>query len=111
MINYLDEFPIPAELLPPRLVALLEPAGTERNLRVDVTTRFEFDPYGPNREHVYMIMALAPDSGPGDVSKFDEAGHGVVYFSQPDVTDPGQIREFNPSVPVLASMASSQWSA
>lgn len=108
MINYIDEFPIPAELLPPRLVALLEPAGTDGELRVDVTTRFEFDPYGPNREHIYMIMALAPDAGPGDVSKFDETGHGVVYFSQPAVNGLGQIKEFCPSVSGLDYIVASQ---
>ena len=108
MINYLEDFPIATELLPPRFAALLEPAGIDSNLRIDVTTRFESDPYGPNREHLYMIMALDPDSGPGDVSKFDEAGHGVVYFSQPDVTDFGQIREFNPSVSGLDYIVASQ---
>lgn len=108
MINYLDEFPIPAELLPPRLVALLEPTGTDRNLRIDVTTRFEFDPYGPNREHLHMIMALAPGPGPGDVSKFNETGHGVVYSSQPDVNNLGQLKEFHPSVSGLDYIVASR---
>jgi hypothetical protein len=108
MINYLNEFPIPAELLPPRLIALLQPVGADRGLRVDVTTRFEFDPYGPSREHVYMIMAIAPDSGPGDISKFHEAGHGVVYFSQPDVNSIGEIKEFCPSISGLDYIVASQ---
>lgn len=108
MIDYLDEFPIEVRFLPPRLVALLEPVGLDRNLRVDVTTRFEFDPYGVNREHVYMIMALAPDDGPGDISKYDEAGHGVVYFSQPDVRERGGIKEFSPSISGLDYIVASQ---
>lgn len=110
MIDYLEEFPIPAALLPPRLVAMLKPVGTDRNLRVDVTTRFEFDPYGPNREHLHMIMALSPDPPPGDASKFDEIGHGVVYFSKPDVNALGQIDEFCPSVSGLDYIVASQGS-
>ncbi|RXZ64246.1 hypothetical protein [Pelagerythrobacter rhizovicinus] len=108
MTNYLDEFPIPAELLPPRLFGLLSPVGTESDLRVDVTTRFEVDPYGPGREHVHMIMALASDQGPGDLSKYGETGHGVVYFSQPDVHEFGEIREFQPSVSGLDYIVASQ---
>ena len=96
MIDYLGQFPIAADILPPRLVGLLTPVGSDRNLRVDVTTRFEVDPYRPNREHVFMIMALAPDAGPGDVSHFDETGHGVVYFSQPDVSSMGGLRTSRP---------------
>ncbi|WP_332819149.1 hypothetical protein [Sphingopyxis sp.] len=108
MINYLNEFPIAAEFLPQRLINLLEPVGTDIDLRVEVTTRFEVDPYGPNREHVFMIMALSPTDEPGDISKFDEAGHGVVYFSQPDVKDAGGIKEFNPSVSGLDYVVASQ---
>ena len=89
MINYLDNFPIDSALLPDRLRSLLQPVGKNSTLRVDVTTRFENDPYGPNSEHLYMIMALAPDAGPGIVGEFNEAGDGVVYFSQPDVSDAG----------------------
>ncbi len=55
-----------------------------------------------------MIMAVALDSGPGDVSKFDEAGHGVVCFSQPDVNAIGQIKEFNPSISGLDYIVASQ---
>ncbi|MGV8938653.1 MAG: hypothetical protein ACOH2J_16165 [Allorhizobium sp.] len=57
-IDYLDDFPIDESLLPSRLQALLEPVGMDPELRVDVSTRFEKDPYGPGREHVHMIMAV-----------------------------------------------------
>jgi hypothetical protein len=108
MIDYVDEFPIAEELLPPRLIALLKPIGTEKNLRVNVTTRYEFDPYGPNREYVHMIMALSADAGPGNVSQFDEANHGVVHFSRPDVSERGEIKEFDPSVSGLDYIVASQ---
>lgn len=57
-----------------------------------------------------MIMVLAFGPGPGDVSKSSEAGNGVVYFSQPDVSDLGQIREFDPSVSGLDYIVASQGS-
>jgi hypothetical protein len=98
MINYLEDFPIQSVLLPDRLRALLEPVGTNPNLRVDVTTRFEKDPYGHNSEHVHMIMTLSSDSGPGNVRPFNETGHGVVYFSQPDISECGELKDFNISV-------------
>ena len=98
MIDYLGDFPIGAKLLPPRLRSLLEPVGKSPDLRVDVTTRFEVDPYGPEREHVYMVMALDPNSEPGSVADFDETGHGVVYYSQPDISHAGGLKEFNISV-------------
>lgn len=108
MIDYLSDFPIPAALLPKRLLSLLAPVGDDLDLRVDVTTRFEADPYGPNREHVYMIMALARDEGPGDISDYSEAGDGVVYYSQPDVRELGGIKEFSPSVSGLDYIVASQ---
>ncbi len=98
MIDYLNEFPVGIEFLPLRLRSLLEPVGKNADLRVDVTARFEFDPYGPDREHVHMIMALDPNSGPRNVADFNEAGHGVVYFSQPDINHAGGLNDFNISV-------------
>jgi hypothetical protein len=108
MINYLEDFPIEAAVLPNRLRSLLEPVGKNPNLRVDVTTRYENDPYGPNSEHVHMIMALSPDKGPGIVKTFSETGHGVVYFSQPDISECGGLKEFKISVSGLDYVVMSQ---
>lgn len=98
MTNYLDQFPIDSALLPLRLQLLLQPVGKNPDLRVDVTTRFEHDPYGPAQEHLHMIMALAPDSSPGKVGQFREVGNGVVYSSEPYVTEQGGLKDFNISV-------------
>jgi hypothetical protein len=98
MVDYLKDFPIGPEFLPPRLRSLLEPVGGSPDLRVDVTTRFEFDPYGPACEHVHMIMALDPDPEPRSVAEFNETGDGVVYFSQPDINLAGGLKEFKISV-------------
>ena len=98
MNNYLDEFPISVQILPPRLRALLDPVGTNPDLRVDVSVRFEFDRYGLEQEHVHMIMAISPNSGPSVVSEFNETASGVVYSSQPDVSNAGGLQDFDISV-------------
>lgn len=98
MHNYVDEFPIPDAILPPRLRGLLEPVGVDPALRVDVTTRFDFDHYGPKREYVHMLMAVVPGLQPGLLRRIRETGDGVVYSSRPDVDNEGGIRDFVPSV-------------
>ena len=108
MTDYLNDFPIGREFLPARLRSLLESVGDKPDLRVDVTTRFEFDPYGPAREHVHMIMALDLNSGPRSVSEFDGTGHGVVYFSQPNINHFGGLEDFNISVSGLDYIVMSQ---
>ena len=55
-----------------------------------------------------MIMALAPDAGPGIVGQFRETGDGVVYFSQPDISERGGLRDFNISVSGLDYIVMSQ---
>lgn len=97
-IDYLNEFPIPAAILPPRLQALLEPIGDVPSLRVGVTTRWDNDQYGPNREYVHMIMAVVPESALASVGVVDEASDGVVSFSVPDVEHKGGLATFDPSI-------------
>lgn len=97
-INYLDDFPIDAELLPTRLRALLEPVGLEPAVRVDVSMRFENDPYGPKREHVHMLMAVIPEAEMGTMGQPRATGNGVVAFSTPYVDGPGELAEYVPSV-------------
>ncbi|MBY3201325.1 hypothetical protein [Rhizobium laguerreae] len=97
-INYLDEFPIDAALLPARLRALLEPVGLEPALRVDVSTRFEYDPYGPAREHVHMVMAVMAEAEMATMGQPDATGNGVVEFSTPHVEASGALREYVPSI-------------
>lgn len=97
-INYLDEFPIEKEFLPGRLRALLEPVGLEPTLRVDVSTRFESDPYGPAREHVHMVMAVMPEAEMVKMGQPNATGDGVVAFSTPYVEALGALRDYTPSI-------------
>jgi len=106
--DYVSELPIPSALVPPRLRALLEPVGDSPQLRVEVSSRYEFDPYGPSRECAHMIMALAPTPGPGLFRAIRETGDGVVYFSQPDINVQGGLAEFEPSISGLDYIVASR---
>lgn len=97
-IDYLADFPIPAEVLPARLRSLLEPIGKAPDERVEITTDWEFDHHGPNEEFVHMIMAAVQDSVPSPMPVFDEAGDGVVAFSVPVLAGKGESQNFNPNV-------------
>jgi hypothetical protein len=98
LIDYLAHFPIPAVQLPDRLRALLEPVGNSPQQVVEVTSRYDFDSYGPGREYVHMIMAVVPDDGPDVTPSLDESGCGVVSFSVPFAEEKGSSRDFAPSV-------------
>lgn len=96
--EYLDQFPIQAAQLPARLRGLLEPIGDNPRLRVDVTTRYDVDQYGPDREHVQMVMAVVPTAELGALGVLREAADGVVSYSTPYVGAQADLSQFNPSV-------------
>lgn len=98
MITNIDEFPIPVAILPLRLRALLEPVGNEPTLRVEVSTRWEMDRHGPDREYVHMIMAAVPEGTLSSLGVVREADDGVVYFSVPYIEHQGDLTEFAPSI-------------
>ena len=109
IIDYLNQFPIPETQLPPRLRSLLEPVDGEPQLRVEVASRYEVDQYGPDREYVHMVMALARKPGLARLGIPREASDGVVSFSTPDVREQGGLAEFTPSVSGLDYIVGS-WS-
>jgi hypothetical protein len=97
-IDYLNQFPIPAVILPPALRSLLEPVDLCPSLRVEVTTRWDKDQYGPSREHVHMIMAVVPEDAVPSLCVVREASDGVVSFSVPDVAKRGGLPTFDPNI-------------
>lgn len=97
-IDYLNQFPMPAAILPPKLRALLEPVGNSPSLRVEVTTRWDKDQHGPNREHVHMIMAVVPEDILASLGVVDEASDGVISFSVPDIEFQAGLSTFTPSI-------------
>ena len=98
IIDYMDQFPIPAVQLPPRLRSLFEPINDNPQLRVEVASRYDVDQYGPDRECVHMVMALVPKADIAQLGIPREASDGVVSFSTPDVREQGKLADFTPSV-------------
>lgn len=80
MLNYVKEFPIPEQILPKRLRALLEPVSSEpARMFVEVCARYEHDQHGDERECMHMLMATVPEN---QVEKFGiprEVSDGVVF--------------------------------
>ena len=106
--DYLDQFPIPAATLPPLLRSLLVPVGMNPDQYVEVTKRYEKDQYGPKRECLQMIMALAPSPILNLPGVLNEAGDGVVNYSVPDISIQGGLTEFNPSISGLDYIVASR---
>ena len=97
IIDYMDQFPIPAVQLPPRLRSLLEPINDNPQLRVEVASRYDVDQDGLDREYVHMVMALVPKADIAQLGIPREASDGVVSFSTPDVREQGELADFTPS--------------
>jgi hypothetical protein len=96
--DYLNQFPIPAGILPARLRALLEPVGDNAVLRVEVATRWDFDHHGPQREYIHMIMAAVPGDALASLGVARETRDGLVSSSVPAVDTKGGLPKFSPSV-------------
>ncbi|MER9966882.1 hypothetical protein [Mesorhizobium sp. M0060] len=97
--EYLSDFPIPDAFLPNRLRTLLEPISPTSRQVVEVTSRFEVDIHGPDRECVHMLMAVVVANDDHEMTPLlDEAGYGVVAFSVPFFDKKGSSRIFSPSV-------------
>lgn len=97
-VDHLATFPICGRTLPPRLHALLSPIGLDPLERVVVTSYQESDDGDPNGEYVHMLMAVIPLEVEGPISVLDEAGHGVVSYSEPVLSDKGSCAGFAPSM-------------
>ncbi len=97
-IDYLEQFPIQAALLPARLRGLLETVGGAPRLRVKVARRYCADQHGPNREYLHMIMALVPEKELSQLGVLRSACDGLVSGSTPYVTKKGGLSEFTLSL-------------
>lgn len=95
MFDYVENFPIPANLLPQRLRALLEPVGTDPSLRVEVSCFIEQQHSKSNRETVHMLMALIPEDGNEKPVLYS---NGVVAHGIPTLGKKGSIQNYTPGV-------------
>ncbi len=96
--NYIQDFPLPEASMSPKLRSLLEPAGNDPLLSTEVSSRYEFDQYGPEYEYVHMLMALTDDPESIFVDDFGETSDGVVSFSTPCVSECGGLPDVSPSI-------------
>lgn len=96
--DYLEAFPIPAHVLPPRLRGLLEPVGLSPSQVVEVAAMQESDPYGKQAEHLHLLMAVVPGVDDGPIEVLSEAGYGVVEYSVPVGDVRGCSTDFSPSI-------------
>ncbi|WP_164903104.1 hypothetical protein [Rhizobium leguminosarum] len=97
-IHYIADFPIPETQLPPKLRTLLEPVGLDPEARVQVSTRFENDPHGPDREHVFMVMACMSEEEALKPGQSRVSGEGVVAYGTPGKSGKGSESDYAPSV-------------
>ncbi len=108
MFDYMGNFPIPAELLPPRLRSLFEPVGTDSAQRVEVSCFTENQLSAENRETVHMLMAVVPDDGNPTPILY---GEGLVTHGVPTLRGKGSEENFAPNVSgcdyIVASWGSS----
>lgn len=96
--DYLAEFPIPVDVMPPRMLSLLEPVGLSPNQFVEVASMQESDPHGEQAEHLHLLMAVIPGVDDGPIEVLSEAGGGVVEYSVPVGDALGCSADFSPSI-------------
>ncbi|WP_355603320.1 hypothetical protein RZV17_10935 [Xanthomonas cannabis] len=96
--DYLAEFPIPVQVIPPRLRGLLEPVGLSPSQFVEVASMQESDPHGERAEHLHLLMAVVPGLDDGPIEVLSEAGGGVVEYSVPAGDERGCSADFSPSI-------------
>jgi hypothetical protein len=97
-IDYLEEFPIPARLLPATLRALLTPVSLDPLTRVDVGAMREDADDAVGAETLHLLMAVVPEADVEELEVLSEAGDGVVAHSVPVLGKKGTNAEFVPSV-------------
>jgi hypothetical protein len=79
--DYLAAFPIPADVLPPRLRGLLEPVGLSPSQFVEAASIQETDPHGNRAEHVHLMMAVVPSDHEFPIQLLSKANiSGIKLF-------------------------------
>jgi hypothetical protein len=95
--NYIEAFPIPENLLPPRLQRLLQPIGLSPTESVEVASMLEIGD-GTVEEHLHLLMAVVPGAEGDPIEVLDEAGDGVVKYSVPAGNEYACAAEYSPSI-------------
>lgn len=96
--DYLAAFPLPEELLSPKLRELLTPVGLSANISVEVAAMQETDQDGKNSEILHLQMAVVKGTESQPIEILREASDGVVQFSVPIDDHIGCNSTFKPSI-------------
>lgn len=98
-IDYLKQLPIPTDIIPSTLKALLKIETTESpSKQIQVTTNFEKKPYTDGHETLQMIMACVPEGKLNTLGQLRESSEGVVSYSTPICDELGGLRGLTPSI-------------
>ncbi|TIL47987.1 hypothetical protein [Mesorhizobium sp.] len=96
---WLDEFPVPADLIPERLVRLVTPmSANPGDVFVEVATHLQNDPHGAAREDLLMQMAVVKEAEGLDLGALRKCNFDVVSSSTPVADYKGAIADFVPSI-------------
>jgi hypothetical protein len=95
--DYLAAFPIPAHLLPERLLKLLSPVSLNPREAVEVACLYEAPDGDAGRERIYHQMAVVQDDSDAPLALLQESGDGVVAYSVP-IDGRGNAADFHPSL-------------
>jgi len=94
--DYLEEFPITREALPPKLEELLTPVSLSPNQSIEVACLRNSDLSENQAEHLHLLVAVVPGND-GQIEVLPEASHGVVKYSVP-FDECGIAAQFTPSI-------------
>jgi hypothetical protein len=80
----LEEFPLPAEVMPARLKALLGEVTTEQqHMKIEVAASFEHDKYGLGGEALHMTMLVLPAGMADQLRVLEEPSTGRISIGPP----------------------------
>jgi hypothetical protein len=106
-----SEFPLPEDILPPRLKRLLSPVTREDpHLLVDVATYFQHDQFGIQRELLHHMMVAVPVAKVAKLGVLREGSTGVVCLGSYRDDKKGLHRNYAPTAsgfdPIVMSWGS-----
>jgi hypothetical protein len=91
---YLEEFPLPEHLIPPRLRALLVPISlNDAHLNVEVAV---FRDRGEDRECVQLQMLAVPKRKASKLGNLNDSSAAVITGPVISTDTPGALRKYNP---------------
>lgn len=98
MIDYLNKFPLPLEVMPDLLYKMLSPIDSfEPDLMIEITKRYELK--NPNNEYCHMAIATIPEKNKNCIQLMRRAAEdGLVQFSTPCCDKKGELKNISYSL-------------